>query len=170
MNVMSLKTSLLLLASLFLIPAGFAADSVSDIPKACYDTVDGGQFCTTDKEGDVKVFVFNAGWCGPCNQEMAALSRMAPQYEGKPVTFASLSGEGWRRGAKPDQKFLKEWKARHKIPFVVAGKFRDFGKQFGAEGGIPFAVIIDQKGDIAEKGYLEPSDIRRTVDQLLGTY
>lgn len=154
-----------LLTALFLAAPLFAAPS---LPEICYDTVDGGQFCTTDNVGNVQVFVYNAGWCGPCNNEMDELAETYGQFEGKAVTFASLSGEGWSRGAKPDKQFLSEWKARHHIPFVVAGKFRDFGQKFNSPGSIPFSVIIDKEGNVADKGFLGASEIAERVSSLLG--
>ncbi len=137
------------------------------IPKVCYDTLEGTQFCTTDGVGNVQVFVYNAGWCGPCNGEMSELSRLYSEFEGEPVIFASLSGEGWSRGAKPNAQFLGEWKAKHNIPFVVAGKFRDFGKAFNSPGSIPFAVVVDKAGNVVKSGFMSGSQIASRVRDLL---
>ena len=137
------------------------------IPNVCYDTVEGTQFCTGNQAGNVQVFVFNAGWCGPCNSEMDDVVDLYPQFEGKAVTFASLSGAGWSHGSKVDRQFLQEWKDKHQIPFVVAGKSKDFGKQFGASGTIPFAVVVDKQGNIAQSGFMSASQIARQVHSLL---
>lgn len=141
--------------------------SAATIPNECYTTVDNGQFCTHDNLGKIQVLVFNAGWCPPCNQEMGELSEAYPEFANSPVVFASLSGEGWNRGAKPDQQFLKEWKEKHGIPFVVAGKYKDFGKNFGATGSIPFAVIVDAQGNTVKKGYIEAPSVVEKVRELL---
>lgn len=138
-----------------------------ELPKVCYETVDSSQFCTTDHLGDVQVFVYNAGWCPPCNMEMDELSVLYKQFVGKPVTFASLSGEGYQRGSVPDKQFLKSWKQQHHIPFVVAGKYKDFGQAFEFPGYIPFTVIVDQKGNVVDKGGLDASEIIAKVKQLL---
>ncbi len=165
----------ILAAFLFLIPQMVLAEATAlspeelapSIPKVCYDTLEGGQFCTTDNVGKVQVFVYNAGWCGPCNSEMGELSDTYPQFEGQPVVFASLSGEGWSRGAKPDARFMAEWKARHNIPFVVAGKFRDFGKSFNSPGSIPFAVVVDKQGNVYKSGFMSAGEIASVVRSLL---
>ena len=177
---MKARDFLLLGASLFLAVPLFAAefdeDTLSEtdpivaapsIPNVCYDTLEGTQFCTHDNVGKVQVYIYNAGWCGPCNSEMHELSQDTAQFEGKPVVFASLSGEGWSRGTKPNAVFMGEWKAKHGIPFVVAGKFRDFGKAFNSPGSIPFAVIVDKKGDVSKSGFLSANDITNRVRQLL---
>jgi peroxiredoxin len=137
------------------------------IPKLCYDTVDGTQFCTTDNTGKVQVFVFNAGWCPPCNQEMDELSAGYPEFAGKEVVIASLSGEGFSHGTQPDQAFLKAWKKKHNIPFTVAGKYKDFGSSLGATGTIPFSVIVDKTGNVVKKGNISAGSIYNTVRQLL---
>ena len=153
-----------LLCAVFLF-AGISYASV--VPNLCYDTVDGTQFCTLDKLGNVQVFIYNAGWCPPCNEEMHALAPAYSEFANSPVTFASLSGEGYAHGSKPDQTFLKSWKQKHNIPFVVAGKYKDFGQSMGASGTIPFAVIVNQKGESVAHGNLSPSTITSTVRKLL---
>ena len=143
------------------------AEYAPNLPEVCYDTVEGEQFCTTDNVGKVQVYVYNAGWCPPCNSEMQALPNVYKKFDGEPVVFASLSGEGWRRGQQPDAEFLRSWQEKHRINFVVAGKFKDFGKHFNSPGSIPFAVIIDKEGNVAKSGNLSPSKIESEVRRLL---
>jgi len=140
------------------------------LPEICYDKVEGGQFCTTDGLGWVQVYIYNAGWCGPCNQEMKELSAAYPEFSIQPVVFVSLSGEGWTRGAKPDATFLAEWQAKHRIPFIVAGKFRDFGKAFNSPGSIPFAVIIGKDGTVVKSGFLPAHEITAKVRELVDSW
>ena len=147
--------------------AGSVVKGDEGIANICYDTVDGSQFCTAEHVGNVQVFIYNAGWCPPCNSEMAELSQAYSEFEGKSVTFASLSGEGFSHGSQPDKTFLKQWQTKHHIPFVVAGKFRDFGTNFGANGYIPFSVIVDKSGKIAKSGNLDAAEILSTVRDLL---
>jgi hypothetical protein len=62
---------------------------------------------------------------------------------------------------------MQNWKDKHKIPFMIAGKYRDFGKAFGSPGTIPFAVILKKDGTVAKKGSLSPQEITGTVRTLL---
>lgn len=165
-----MKPILLALALFVALPI-FAGDA-ADIPQLCYATLEGGQFCTRDNLGKVQVYLYNAGWCPPCNSEMGELAGEVGEFDGQNVIFASLSGEGWQRGSKPDATFLKSWKAKHHIPatLVIAGKFRDFGGQFGNPGSIPFAVIVDQQGNKSQSGFLSVSQILGDVRKLLATY
>lgn len=150
-----------------LVCALFTLSAHAVIPEICYDTVDGDQFCTTDDAGKVQVFVYNAGWCPPCNTEVSQLSQMHEEFENQPVTFASLSGEGFTRGSQPNRAFLEAWQKKHKVPFVVAGKFKDFGKAFGAPGSIPFTVIVDKENNVSKKGHLSASQVVQHVRTLL---
>ena len=97
----------ILICLLTSITLGQGLESV-ELPKLCYDTVDSTEFCTTDNIGNVQVFIYNAGWCGPCNSEIQELSAKHAQFTGKKITFASLSGEGFQRGTKPDKVFLEK--------------------------------------------------------------
>jgi len=144
-------------------------DETREIAKICYDTVDNSQFCTTDNLGNVQVFIYNAGWCPPCNTEVRELSQSYKQFAGKPVTFASLSGEGFESKSQPNKAFLEKWKAKHKIPFIVAGKYKDFGQAYGATGSIPFTVIVNKQGNISSKGFMSSSSVVAKVKQLLNT-
>jgi thiol-disulfide isomerase/thioredoxin len=140
----------------------------ADLAKECFTTDTNGQFCTTDNIGKVQVWSFNAGWCPGCNEEMEELPAVSKKFAGQDVVFASLSGEGYSRGSRPDATFLKAWRSQHKIPFVVAGKYRSFGDQFGAQGYIPFNVIVDKAGNIVESGSLSADTIETRVKALLG--
>ncbi len=148
----------------------FTYSAFAELPKVCYTTVDNTEFCTTDNLGKVQVYIYNAGWCGPCNQEMDEMPDVAAQFAGQNVAFASLSGEGWSRGQKPDVAFLKEWKDRHNVTFTVAGKYRDFGTAFNPPGYIPFSVIVDQQGNVAKSGSMGGSEIADEVRRLLGSF
>lgn len=162
----------LLLALTLVVAAPVVADLESaELPQICYDTHDAKQFCTQDNLGKVQVYIYNAGWCPPCNSEMGELAAEVSEFDGQNVKFASLSGEGWQRGQKPDATFLKAWKKKHNIPdsVAVAGKFRDFGSAFGSPGSIPFAVIIDQQGNKSQSGFMSVSQIFSQVKKLLAS-
>ncbi len=157
-----------LLASLFFV---FVTQAVADerIGQVCYDQLGSRtQFCTQDNVGSkVQVLIYNAGWCSPCNDEMDELGDIYPEFQNSAVVFASLSGEGYSHGAKPDQAFLQSWKTKHNIKFTVAGKYKDFGGIFGNPGSIPFAVIVDKAGTISSSGYMSASQIASKVRALL---
>lgn len=141
--------------------------NAAPIPNLCYTTLEGGQFCTNDNVGKVQVLVYNAGWCPPCNQEIAELSAGYPEFADKPVVVASLSAEGFSKRSQPDQAFLAEWKKKFNVPFVVAGKHKDFGRALGSTGTIPFTVIVDKQGNIVKKGSMSAGTVYNTIREML---
>lgn len=140
------------------------------VENLCWQDVEENQICLNDSSNQVRVLLYNAGWCGPCNTEMAEISPKSKQYEGKPVKFISLSASGWKSSEPPSTPFLKEWKSKHKIPFAVAASPKDAGKKFLAPPiYIPNVVIIDPSGKLAYKEINPGVDaILEEVDRLLG--
>jgi peroxiredoxin len=156
--------------SRFILVACFLLVSAAraDLKKICYDTDSGGQFCTTDNLGKIQVYIFNAGWCPDCNQEMDQMPPVYNKFLGQNVIFASLSGQDENSQA-PNQAFLQRWRTEHNLPagFIVAGKDNDFGTNFNPPGYIPFTVILDPQGNVSSSGDLSSSDIAQKVQALL---
>lgn len=120
-------------------------DVVSDM---CWKNDQNQQVCLNDFKG-VRVLLYNAGWCGPCNDEFDEISPRVKEFDGKAVTFISLSGAGYSSGSQPNQSFLQSWRNRHSIPssVVVAGSPRDYGQSFG-HSAIPNVAVIDPGGKL----------------------
>lgn len=147
-----------------------ALEKGDSVPNKCYTTVDSKRFCLEDAKDTIRVLIHNAGWCGPCNDEMEHLAPLvAANYAGMPVTFVSVSAYGWTSGSMPDQTFLKEWKDKHSIPFVVAGSPRDAGKAyFDPPLFIPNVVIIGKDGHVAYKAVApQINELLQEVNSLL---
>jgi len=128
-------------------------DVVSD---QCYRDVKQISVCLEDHTNEVRVLLYNAGWCGPCNQEFQELRNEVTAFSREPVKFISLSAQGWERKAPADQKFLMEWQSRHGIAglanVIIASAPNDFGFAFfGSRPFIPNVAIIDRDGKLAYK-------------------
>lgn len=126
----------------------FAAYRVGDTMKNdCWDNEVPKKICMDDYKDRVRVLIYSAGWCLPCNREARELAKVK-EFDKKPVTFISISAEGWKGGSKPDEAFLKEWKAKHSITYETVGKHRDFGKDFADSGAVPFVVVVEKSGKV----------------------
>lgn len=149
-----MKQRLLLLALFFVSVPLYAVIEVGDsVPNKCWKTADSSQYCLEDANQNVKVLLFNAGWCGPCNSEFEELGQRTSEFHGRPVTFISLSSDGWNHGAAPDSTFLGEWKEKHKLDFIVAGSPKDAGKSFFEPPiYIPNVAIVGTDGKLFYKG------------------
>lgn len=139
------------------------------VPSQCWKTVDDSTYCTDEDWGSVRVLLYNAGWCGPCNSEFSELVPKVGKYKDKPVVFISLSSAGWTSGSTPSKQFLTEWKDKFKIPFYTAASPKDAGKKFfDPPLYIPNVAIVDRAGNLAFKAVNPGVDkIFSEVDKLL---
>jgi len=146
-----------LLLSLLLSAPAFGIYSVGDKPaNTCWKDMNDATVCLDDNAGKVRVLLFNAGWCGPCNSEFAELTRRTRKYAGKNVVFISLSAEGWTGGSSPNQQFLREWATKHGLDkaaatFIVAASPRNAGRDYFSSPSIPNVAVIDSSGAITYK-------------------
>jgi hypothetical protein len=130
------------LPSMAIIPVG------QPVPNKCWTTIN-GQFCLDDAKGTVRVLLFNAGWCRPCNDEFYELVPRVGEFAGQPVTFVSISAQGFNHGDAPNPSFLTAWQAKFEIPFTVAASPNDFGRDFTEQPYIPNVAIIDKQGNLS---------------------
>ena len=116
--------------------------------------------------GQVVVVNFWATWCGPCQEELPRLSKLAESYAGKPVRFVLVS--------------IDEPKNRVKIPAVLDRLHvpleswddadTDTMDRFGLSDIVPGTAILDEQGNVVTRimGEAREDDVRGAVDWLLG--
>lgn len=123
------------------------------VENLCWKDVDENNFCLDSAKDEVRVLLYNTGWCPPCNSEFQELSPQVREFKNKPVKFISLSAAGWSKQSLPDTKFLNEWKNKHSLDdFVVAASPKDPGKKFFEPPiYIPNVAIIGKDGKLAYK-------------------
>lgn len=149
----------------FLAQASFGVYQIGDtVSNLCWKNDVAEQICLADYPNRVRVLVYNTGWCPDCNSEMSALAPKSTEFANNPVTFLSLSSEGFRKGVQADAEFLKLWKAKHSIPFPVALSPRDVGKLFLEPPiYIPNVAVVDTTGKLAFK------EVEPNLDKLFAT-
>lgn len=105
-------------------------------------TTTGGEFRLGDHRGQVVVLNFWATWCGPCVREMPAFNQIVSNY-GDSVVVCCVN-------VTEDFATVSEFKLSHQLNFPVGV---DSTGQIGhlyTSGSIPFTVIIDKEGRIAQ--------------------
>lgn len=153
-------TSLLLFFCLVLSPV-FARRA----PDPGFKDLEGQTRKLSSLRGKVVVVNFWATWCGPCQEELPRLARLAASYADKPVVFVSIS--------------IDEDKDRSKIPAVLTrlqvppgswvGGDTDVMDRFGLGNIVPGTAILDQQGEIVARvmGEAREEDVRTAVDWVL---
>lgn len=134
-------------------------------PDPAFKTLDGQTRKLSSLHGQVVVVNFWATWCGPCQEELPRLSRIAASYEGKPVSFVFIS--------------IDNPKDRGKIPATLARLHVDFDSWVGADTDmlgrfglgdiVPGTIVLDENGESIARimGEAREDDVRKAVDWLL---
>jgi thiol-disulfide isomerase/thioredoxin len=115
-------------------------------------------------KGHPVVVNFWASWCGPCVEEMPALSQLQREYAHKGIEFVGLGVDS----NKNVQTFLQKVRVEYPV-FVVGFGGADLARAFGNNaGGLPYTVVIDAKGNVrsTKLGQIQPDELKKTLDAL----
>ena len=112
---------------------------------------------------------FWATWCGPCVEEFPDLVKIDNDYRGK-IDFITISMDDLADINTEVPKFLGKMNA--KMPTYLL-KTDDEESAINLitkdwEGGLPFTVIYDPKGEIfyMKEGKIKPLDVRKEIDKV----
>lgn len=120
--------------------------------------------------GHIVVLNFWATWCGPCQEELPRLSRMAQEWAGKNVEFIAVSIDERRDEAKI-APMLERLHVAPAADFEVwIGSNSDTLPGFGLGDIVPGTVVIDADGNIVARvmGEARDEDVQAAVNWLLG--
>ena len=128
--------------------------------------VDGHSQKLASLRGQVVVINFWATWCGPCQEELPRLSKLAESYTGKNVHFVAVSIDDAKDREKIQPTLAKE--NVHLDTWVGANT--DTLAGFGLGEIVPGTAVIDEHGEIVARimGEAHDEDVRSAVDWLLG--
>lgn len=143
---------------------GAQQSAVEQLWAAPVTTVDGKPQSLSLLKGHPIVVNFWASWCGPCVEEMPALSQLQREYAKKGIQFVGLGVDS----DKNVQAFLQKVKVAYPI-YVTGFGGADLARAFGNNaGGLPFTVVIDAKGNIrsTKLGQIDPQALKQTLDAL----
>ncbi len=125
-------------------------------PNFNFKTPSGEEKTLADFAGKYLYIDVWATWCGPCKAEIPALQDLVKKYEGKNITFLSIS---------TDKKEKEEaWKAmiiEKKMTWMQLIADKDWSADFiqdYAINSIPRFILIDPNGNVVTPDALRPSN------------
>jgi thiol-disulfide isomerase/thioredoxin len=123
-------------------------------------SLDGARFNLDAMGGRVVLVDFWATWCGPCNEELPELKRIAKEFAGQPFVMISVS-------ADQDDAAWREFIPKHEMTWV---QYRDgdhrLADAFGVTS-IPHYFTIDADGVLTSETMGEGSGIEGTLKKLI---
>jgi peroxiredoxin len=152
---------LLILLTLLALPA--AADAAPAAPGFKVTTLDGKTIDSRDLIGKkIIVLRFQASYCKPCVKESAAFGRVVERYKDRDVVFVAVQVQDAMSDVR---RFMKTSNVTY--PVAVDPRLV-LGNRYGFKGA-PLTVVVDRKGEIAQRwsGEGVPSRLPKLLDGLL---
>ncbi|HEY4356099.1 MAG TPA: redoxin family protein [Acidobacteriaceae bacterium] len=122
--------------------------------------LDGSKFNLDAMGGRVVLIDFWATWCGPCNEELPHLRKIAAEFAGQPLVVISVSWDA-------DETKWKDFIARNNMTWV---QYRDadhkLSDNFGVQA-IPHYFTIDSDGVLTAEMLGSGSDVEGKLKKLL---
>jgi len=135
-------------------------------PEIKLPTVKGDTVALSSLKGKLVLIDFWGTWCSPCVEEQTELARLYQKY--KPVTFTN--GKGFEiYGVSLDAK-KANWEnfvTKNKINWIQVSDLKFWrspvAKTYNIQG-LPFNVLIDDKGIIVAKN-LHGADLEKEIER-----
>jgi thiol-disulfide isomerase/thioredoxin len=103
---------------------------------------------------------FWATWCGPCNEELPHMQKIAKEFAGQPLVIISVSWDS-------DEAKWKDFIHKHEMTWV---QYRDAGhtlsERFGVQA-IPHYFTIDSDGVLTAEMLGSGSDVEGKLKKLI---
>ena len=122
--------------------------------------LDGSKFNLDAMGGRVVLIDFWATWCGPCNEELPHMKKIAKEFAGQPLVIISVSWDS-------DETKWKNFINKNEMTWV---QYRDadhkLSKSFGIDA-IPHYFTIDSDGVLTSEMLGSGSDVEGKLKKLI---
>jgi thiol-disulfide isomerase/thioredoxin len=123
-------------------------------------TLDGKRFSLDDMQGRVVLIDFWATWCGPCNEELPHIKRIAKDFANEPFVLVSISWDS-------DEAKWKSFIDKNQMTWP---QYRDsnhaLSSMFGIDA-IPHYFTIDSDGVLTAEVIGSGNDVEGRVKKLI---
>jgi thiol-disulfide isomerase/thioredoxin len=129
-------------------------------PAFTVTALDGSKFNLDAMGGRVVLIDFWATWCGPCNEELPHMKKIAKEFAGQPLVIISVSWDS-------DETKWKDFINKNEMTWV---QYRDadhiLSRNFGVEA-IPHYFTIDSDGVLTAEMLGSGSDVEGKLKKLI---
>jgi thiol-disulfide isomerase/thioredoxin len=143
-----------------LVPDGAA------MPEFTMERYEGGSMALEDLRGKVVMLDFWATWCGPCQEEMPSLVKLAKEYEGQGLAFVAASRDDAGVAPRVVADFVKRRLPDLGRYVVYAGD--DIARAYRVEA-LPTLYFLDREGKVTDavRGSMSEAAIRQRIERAL---
>jgi thiol-disulfide isomerase/thioredoxin len=129
-------------------------------PAFTVTALDGSKFTLDEMGGRVVLIDFWATWCGPCNEELPHMKKIAKEFAGQPLVIISVSWDS-------DAKKWKDFIAKNEMSWVqYLDTDQKLTKAFGIQA-IPHYFTIDSDGVLTSEMLGSESDVEGKLKKLV---
>jgi len=129
-------------------------------PAFTVTALDGSRFNLDEMDGRVVLIDFWATWCGPCNEELPHMKKIAKEFAGQPLVIISVSWDS-------DETKWKDFINKNEMTWV---QYRDadhhLSNLFGVSA-IPHYFTIDSDGVLTAEMLGSGSDVEGKLKKLI---
>jgi thiol-disulfide isomerase/thioredoxin len=129
-------------------------------PAFTVTALDGSKFNLDAMGGRVVLIDFWATWCGPCNEELPHMKKIAKEFAGQPLVIISVSWDS-------DEQKWRDFINKNEMTWV---QYRDadhtLSRNFGVDA-IPHYFTIDSDGVLTAEMLGEGSDVEGKLKKLV---
>ena len=122
--------------------------------------LDGSRFNLDNMGGRVVLIDFWATWCGPCNEELPSMKKIAKDFAGQPLLVISISWDA-------DEAKWKDFIAKNEMTWL---QYRDADHKLSDRFGInaiPHYFTIDSDGVLTAEVLGSGNDVEAKLKKLV---
>jgi thiol-disulfide isomerase/thioredoxin len=137
----------------------------SCLPDLAFVDTTGRAYTAKELAGKVVIVNFWATWCGPCQKEIPALSKVYEQYKDKGVVML-----GVLTNDNPSDSELLNFASDYNMSFPIVRYNRDILEGFNYPRALPTTFVYDRGGNQVGRphvGGIDPDELSGELEELV---